>query len=95
MRIISQDGTVDVPYEQVVVQQYERNIYCHNDKTRMKVATYSSEEKAMLAMQMLRDTYSYNSHEEVYKDGAFSYSPVFQFLRDEDIEIWYRLQSSH
>lgn len=67
MRIISQDGTIDVPYEisslSMAVGKYENvehaAIFCRNSSTAMgtKMAGYSSKEKAKKAMEMLRDTY--------------------------------------
>lgn len=67
MRIISQDGTIDAPYEIssliMAVGKYENvehaAIFCHNSSTAMgtKMAGYSSKEKAKKAMEMLRDTY--------------------------------------
>lgn len=67
MRIISQDGTIDVPYEisslSMAVGKYENvehaAIFCHNSSTAMgtKMAEYGSEEKAKKAMEMLRDAY--------------------------------------
>lgn len=67
MRIISQDGIIDVPYEisslSMAVGKYEdveyAAIYCHNSSTAMgtKMAEYGSKEKAKKAMEMLRDAY--------------------------------------
>ena len=67
MRIISQDGTIDAPYEIssliMAVGKYENvehaAIFCYNSSTAMgtKMAGYSSKEKAKKAMEMLRDTY--------------------------------------
>jgi hypothetical protein len=67
MRIISQDGTIDAPYEisslSMAVGKYENvehaAIFCHNSSTAMgtKMAGYRSKEKAKKAMEMLRDTY--------------------------------------
>lgn len=67
MRVISQDGTIDVPYEisslSMAVGKYEdvehAAIYCRNSSTAMgtKMAEYSSKEKAKKAMEMLRDAY--------------------------------------
>lgn len=67
MRVISQDGTIDVPYEisslSMAVGKYEdvehAAIYCHNSSTAMgtKMAEYGSKEKAKKAMEMLRDAY--------------------------------------
>ena len=30
MRVISQDGTIDVPYEQVIIQRFKSRIYFLN-----------------------------------------------------------------
>ena len=56
MRVISQDGTIDMPYEisslSMAVGKYEdvehAAIYCHNSSTAMgtKMAEYCSKEKA-------------------------------------------------
>nr|DAX61232.1 MAG TPA: hypothetical protein [Bacteriophage sp.] len=68
MRVISQDGAIDVPYEisslSMASGKYEdvehAAIYCHNSSTAMgtKMAEYSSKEKAKKAMEMLRDAYT-------------------------------------
>ena len=65
MRVISQDGTLDMPYEQVIIQRFERDIYFLNNNltgveqlvSDMVVAKYSTEEKAKKAMEMLREAY--------------------------------------
>lgn len=66
MRVISQDGTIDMPYEQVIIQRYKKDIYFLNKNLigveqrfgDMVVATYSKEEKAKKAMEMLRVAYA-------------------------------------
>ena len=70
MRVISQDGTMDVPYEissfSMAVWKYENVehavIFCYNYSTSMgtKMAEYVSKEKAKKAMEMLRDAYENN-----------------------------------
>ena len=65
MRVISQDGTIDVPYEQVIIQQYKGKIYFLNKNltgveqlvSDMEIASYSTKEKAIKAMEMLRKAY--------------------------------------
>lgn len=70
MRIISQDGTIDVPYNCSSLSvaggkckdvEYAC-IYCHNISAPhgTKLAEYSSKEKAYKAMEMLRE-----QHEKV------------------------------
>lgn len=66
MRVISQDGTIDVPYEQVIIQRFQKDIYFLNKNlvgveqlvSDMVVAKYSTEEKANKAMEMLRIAYT-------------------------------------
>ena len=70
MRVISQDGTIDVPYEIgsliMAVGKYENvehaAIFCYNYSTSMgtKMAEYCSKEKAKKAMEELR--YAYMCH---------------------------------
>lgn len=64
MRLISQDGTSDVPYERYsvcVIKDEYRNIYhivCdYSEASYRRLAEYSTEEKAKKAMEMLRETY--------------------------------------
>lgn len=65
MRVISQDGTLDMPYEEVIIQRFKSRIYFLNKNLTgvesltddMQIAEYSTEEKAKKAMEMLRDAY--------------------------------------
>lgn len=65
MRVISQDGTIDMPYESVVIQRFGREIYFLNKNltgvehlaSDMDIAKYSTEENAKKAMEMLRKAY--------------------------------------
>lgn len=65
MRLISQDGTFDMPYEEVIIQRFKSRIYFLNKNLTgveslnddMQIAEYSTEEKAKKAMEKLRDTY--------------------------------------
>ena len=65
MRVISQDGTIDIPYDSVIIQRFGREIYFLNKNligveqlvSDMDIATYSTEEKAKKAMEMLRKAY--------------------------------------
>ena len=60
MRVISQDGTMDVPYENVVLYQDEKEIMCIFSGIYIgrKLAQYSTEKKALTAMEMLREAYT-------------------------------------
>lgn len=65
MRVISQDGAIDIPYEDVIIQRFESRIYFLNKNLTgvepltddIQIAEYSKEEKAKKAMEMLRDAY--------------------------------------
>ena len=65
MRVISQDGTIDMPYEEVIIQRFRSRIYFLNKNLTgveslsddMQIAEYSTEAKAIKAMEMLRETY--------------------------------------
>lgn len=67
MRVISQDGTMDVPYDYFSLSMSSGKykdvevayIYCHNlsSPNGTKLAEYSTEAKAIKAMEMLREAY--------------------------------------
>ena len=57
MRVISQHGNVDLPYEQIVVRiEMEYVMAVHKEKEYV-LGKYSSDEKAIKAMEMLREAY--------------------------------------
>ena len=68
MRVISQDGTLDMPYEEVIIQRFKSKIYFLNKNLTgvepltddIQIAEYSKEEKAKKAMEELR--YAYMCH---------------------------------
>ena len=86
MRVISQDGTLDIPYEQVVIQRFNGEIYFLNKNltgiddlgSDIVIAKYSTEEKAKKAMEMLREEYQ--------KYASQNYMKVFQFPAGEELE---------
>ena len=64
MRVISQDGNIDVPYEQISIEVRDNEIWCGYNVTLEKhcvgkrFAIYSTEEKAEKAMQKLHECYT-------------------------------------
>ena len=90
MRVISQDGTIDMPYESVIIQRFGREIYFLNKNligveqlvSDMDIATYSTEEKAKKAMEMLRIAYENN---EFYHHTGNSehFTEITQALSEE------------
>ena len=109
MRVISQDGTIDIPYDSVIIQRFGREIYFLNKNligveqlvSDMDIATYSTEEKAQKAMEMLRIVYENNefyhhiSNSEHFTEfvkalgeemSKKATSEYFQFPTDEELE---------
>lgn len=90
MRLISQDGTYDFPYERVVVYRNETSVVCGimpDIREKVLLGKYSSKSKALNVMEMLREQYFDNKHEETYRDGACSYAPNFKFPDDSEVEV--------
>lgn len=102
MRVISQDGTIDMPYEQVIIQRFKKEIYFLNKNLigveqlvgDMVVAKYSTEEKAKEAMEELRCAYMCHNLVKMGQtppDGideklTMGLSGVFEFPADEELE---------
>lgn len=78
MRVISQDGTIDMPYEEVIIQRFRSRIYFLNKNLTgveslsddMQIAEYSTEAKAIKAMEMLREQYERLEVFKVLASGA-------------------------
>lgn len=104
MRVISQDGTLDIPYEDVIIQKFRSRIYFLNKNLTgveplsddMQIAKYSTEAKALKAMEMLREKYEsrmeldggYDSVHKCYVQPNYWVLPkVFQFPQDDEIEV--------
>lgn len=110
MRVISQNGTIDIPYERFIIsvnmqEQSEIIAWTGNhisDDECIVMASYSSEEKAEKAMEMLRKTYENNelyhhtSTTDSFKDFASISSnekfneltsEYFKFPNDDEIEV--------
>ena len=94
MRVISQDRTIDVPYDyfslSIASGKYEdvevKYIYCHNlsSPNGTKLAKYSSREKALKAMEMLRKAWLAESVE--FENGFCNKNCVFLFPADDEVE---------
>jgi hypothetical protein len=57
MRVISQHGNVDLPYEQIVVCHAMESVIALYNGEKYVLGKYSSKEKAYKAMEMLREAY--------------------------------------
>lgn len=83
MRIISQDGRLDFPYEKSVVFIPPREktivrVQMTGDYETTMMAKYSTEEKAKKAMEMLRSDYK--------RCIRCHYLMTFQFPEEEELE---------
>lgn len=94
MRLISQDGMIDVPYEQVSVELKDCDIWCGYYPTlsqhliSKKFATYVNTDKAIKVMEMLREEYSqYCTARSSEYWFAFNNPKVFKFPADEEMEV--------
>lgn len=109
MRVISQDGKSDVPYERysiTVIKDDYCDIYhvtCdYSEKSLRKLAVYSTEAKAIKAMEMLRKVYENNVFyhctasskrfeevQSILSEEQFQKATTeyFQFPQDDEIEV--------
>ena len=91
MRIISQGGKIDLPYEQISISidcDDERTIiaYAVSSGTIQELAEYSKKEKAEKAMEMLRTEYgNYKQAKSSEYYFAFNYPKVFRFPQDSEV----------
>lgn len=58
MRVISQNGKFDLPYENLAIFVEYENVIARFENERHLLAQYSSEAKAIKAMEILRETYA-------------------------------------
>lgn len=102
MRIISQNGKSDYPYDMVVIERYEcmilaiTNLVTNGIARPVEMATYSTPEKADKAMEMLHEEFlSYMQLQGGIglMKGSVSVAPniwvlpkIFKFPSDEEIE---------
>ena len=91
MRIISQNGAIDIPYEMSAIRNEDNVIILNMVGETGKgsvIARYSTSEKAEKAMEMLRNLYlEYEKGMSMEYWFAFNFPKVFQFPQDEDVEV--------
>ena len=102
MRVISQDGLYDLPYEALAIRFHEDDraiiigVPLSINIPNIKLGEYSTEAKAQKAMEMLQKEYG----KHFYGQGGamatanfyvppFAFIPpkIFQFPKDEDLEV--------
>lgn len=102
MRVISQDGTIDVSYEMAVVYVECESVIAKVGDKRYVMGSYSTEKKAIKAMEMLREHYGllsfmkfiagttkYESFIKRFTEDDFikATTEYFQFPQDDEIEV--------
>lgn len=101
MRLISQDGMIDVNYDNgsliVGFGEYKDCVkstityYDKQSNVGTKIATYSSKDKAIKVMEMLQEEYRFEKLFETLCSGMGDYPNkpfyYFQFPQDEDVEV--------
>lgn len=100
MRIISQDGEFDLPYEETTIQVFDNGTVAAFSLTELEsdafftMAKYSTREKAIKAMEMCREKYlsrmeldgGYDIVNGCYVQPNYWVLPkVFQFPADEEV----------
>lgn len=85
MRVISQHGNVDLPYEQIVVCHAMESVIALYNGEKYVLGEYSSKEKAYKAMEMLRGAWINEAIE--FTHGIYHRNIVFQFPQDDEIEV--------
>lgn len=102
MRIISQNGNVDLPYEQIVVCHAMESVIALYNGEKYVLGEYSSKEKSYKAMEMLRKVYGNNVFyhcvagskrfeevQSILSEEQFrkATTEYFQFPQDDEIEV--------
>jgi hypothetical protein len=102
MRVISQHGNVDLPYEQIIVCHAMENVTALHNEKEYVLGRYSSQEKAYKAMEMLKEHYgllsfmkliagttNYESFIRRFTEDDFikATTEYFQFPQDDEIEV--------
>ena len=85
MRVISQHGNVDLPYEQIVVCHAMESVIALYNGEKYVLGEYSSKEKAYKAMEMLRGAWINEAIE--FTHGIYHRNIVFRFPQDNEIEV--------
>lgn len=102
MRVISQHGNVDLPYEQIVVCHAMESIIALYNEKKYVLGEYSSKEKAYKVMEMLRERHTDNVFcrediqykAEIMLDEGLNIvremmmkCEYFQFPKDDEVKV--------
>lgn len=102
MRVISQHGNVDLPYEQIVVCHAMESVIALYNGEKYVLGEYSSKEKAYKVMEMLRERHTDNVFckediqykAEIMLDEGLNIvremmmkCEYFQFPKDDEVKV--------
>ena len=102
MRVISQHGNVDLPYEQIVVCHAMESVIALYNGEKYVLGEYSSKEKAYKALEMLRERHTDNVFcrediqykAEIMLDEGLNIvremmmkCEYFQFPKDDEVKV--------
>ena len=102
MRLVSQNGNVDIPYEKTTLLYAQDYVMARIDNKEYVMGEYSSMEKSYNVMKMARNKWAkIKFFETVYNKGFLnelteqvgleeateSVHSVFQFPKDEEVEV--------
>ena len=102
MRVISQHGNVDLPYEQIVVCHAMESVIALYNGEKYVLGEYSSKEKAYKVMEMLRERHTDNvfckediqyKAEIMLDEGLNTVREMmmkceyFQFPKDDEVKV--------
>ena len=102
MRVISQHGNVDLPYEQIVVCHAMESVIALYNGEKYVLGEYSSKEKSYKAMEMLRERHTDNVFcrediqykAEIMLDEGLNIvremmmkCEYFQFPKDDEVKV--------
>ena len=73
MRVISQSGNYDFPYEHIVVRHEMEYVMAVHKEKEYVLGKYSSDDKAVKAMEMLREQYGKLEVMKVLASGTAEY----------------------
>ena len=81
MRLVSQHGNVDIPYDKAVLLHAQGDVMAIVGDKEYILGVYSSMEKSYRVMEMVR---------EEYLETVYDYRTrpkVFKFPKDEEVEV--------
>jgi hypothetical protein len=81
MRLVSQNGNVDIPYDKATLLHAQGDVMARVGDKEYILGVYSSMEKSYRVMEMVR---------EEYLETVYDYRTrpkVFQFPKDEEVEV--------